>query len=62
MNRPLVNELHCTYTFPLRGAVMATTRKIGTLAPCLDAHFPWHATATAVLTLVADGEGILELG
>ena len=27
MNRPLVNELHCTYTFPLRGAVMATTRK-----------------------------------
>ena len=27
MNRPLVNELSCTYTFPLRGAVMATTRK-----------------------------------
>jgi hypothetical protein len=27
INRPLVNELHCTYTFPLRGAVIATTRK-----------------------------------
>jgi hypothetical protein len=27
INRPLVNELSCTYTFPLRGAVMAMTRK-----------------------------------
>ena len=27
MNKPLVNELHCTFTFPLRGAVTATTRK-----------------------------------
>jgi hypothetical protein len=27
INRPLVNELHCTNTFPLRGALMARTRK-----------------------------------
>ena len=37
MNRPLVNEFHCTYTFPLRGAVIATTRKnrhTGTILGC----------------------------
>jgi hypothetical protein len=46
-NRPLVNELHCTYTFPLRSALIATTRKNR-----------YTRTMLAVHTLVADEEEI----
>ena len=52
MNSAVPTPFHCEVRLWQRPV------KTGTLALCLDGHFPKHATAVAVHTLVADEEGI----